>query len=61
MKVQEFIKKYNIKITELRIYDCELSDEIWRLNEMKAYMNCEVKNVYDHNGDTVIQVSSVRG
>ena len=60
MKGQEFIKKYNIKITELRIYNCELSDEIWRIDEMKAYIKCEVQNVYDHNGDTVIKVSSIR-
>lgn len=61
MKVKEFIKKYNIKTTEMRIYDSELSDEVWRFGEMKAYMDCEVQNVYDHNGDTVLQVNSIRG
>lgn len=61
MTVREFIKKYNIKSAELRIYDSELNDEVWRPYEVANYMNCEVQNAYPHNGDTVLQVNSIRG
>jgi len=61
MKVREFIKKYGIKESEMRIYDTELEDEVWRSYEMKAYANCKVTNAYPHNGDTVLQVASRKG
>lgn len=61
MTVKEFIKKWNIDESAMRIYDMELEDEIWRTYEMSKYYGCEVVNAYPHNGDTVLQVRSING
>lgn len=61
MTVQEFIKKWKINENEMRIYDMELEDESWRMGEMQDYYRCEVVKSYSHNGDTVLQVRSIRG
>lgn len=61
MKVKAFIKKYKIKELEMRIFDTELEDEIYRPEEMKGYHGCEVVDAYMHNGDAVLQVASIRG
>lgn len=61
MTVREFIKKWSIRESEMRIYDGELEDEIWRLDEMTRYYDCEVVKCYDHNGDAVLEVRSIRG
>lgn len=61
MTVKEFIQKWNIDENSLRIYDMELEDEIWRSYEMSKYYGCKVVKAYPHNGDTVLQVSSING
>ena len=61
MTVQEFIKKWKINEMEMRIFDMELEDEIWRMGEMKDNYRCEVVNAYNHNGDTVLQRSFING
>jgi cytidylate kinase len=57
LTVAEFIKKWNIDVSTLRVYDYSLDDEIWRFDEVKAYMNALVEDAYQHNGDPVVAVN----
>lgn len=61
MQVQEFIKKYKLKESRMRIYDAELGDEVCGIFEMGLYSDCEVVRAYPHNGDTILEVASVNG
>ena len=57
MTVREAMKKYNKKECETRVYVRELNDEArW----IGAYMDSEVKRIYDHNGDMTCEVESAK-
>lgn len=55
MTVKEFIKKWNIKESRLRIYVTSKDDEEYR--DLYRFYDEEVINCYDHNGDVVLQIA----
>lgn len=58
MTVKEMMKKYNKKDYETRVYVKELGDEEYR--NLGRYYNSEVIDVWDHNGDMVLEVEKAR-
>lgn len=60
MTVREYMEKFNRDMTSTRVYVEELEDEIWRAYEMEQYLDDEVIDVWDHNGDMVCKVKEAR-